>query len=368
MAWNVWSVDTVTGGDRVRVHPSDMQWCRGLNGTAQQGRATFLLGDAKTRETATRDRLMPLARTLVLDWDGHVVYAGRIEDRPSYVRSSQTLTVTHGDVWKSFGERYVLSNRSNEFPKTSSVQHRGFGMGTIARRLVRDSVNTEPKAKYGLPIDFAADATGSSNRTYEGYSLTRLDDALQELLDSGHCPDMELRPYWDSSGKLRYEFRVGGLSTDTLSWHTSGALSAAGDALTDVEILESSENLATTVFAVGQGSGEDMKAKVARSSAGPFPAKEVQASAKGEADDTSLQDLANETLRLGQTLTEQHRLTMRVDGSPGIRDLQVGMTARIYYSGDPWIPDGWATTRLIQYSGDLSGAVKLDFQPVDGVA
>lgn len=368
MAWNVWSVDTVTGGDRVRVYPSGMPWCRALNGTGQTKQATFLLGDPKVSETATRTRLTPLVRSLVLDWDGHVVYAGRIKDRPSYVRSTQTLTVTHQDIWGVFSERFVLSNRSDEFPKQGKVEHRGYGMGTIARRLVRDSINTSPTSKYGLPIDFAADSPGGSNRKYEGYSLTRLDDALGELLDSGHCPDMDFRPYWDSNGKLRYEMRVGGLSTDTLSWQTSGALSEAGDALTDVEILESSDNLASTVFGVGQGSGEDMKAKVAQSTSSPFPAREVQVSSKGKEDDAGLQSQVDEVLRLGQAPTEQHRLTMRVDGSPGIRDLQVGMTARIYYSGDPWIPDGWATTRLIQYSGDLTGAVKLDFQPVDGGA
>lgn len=357
MAWNVWLVDTTTGRNRVKVQPATTSWGRALDGSAGEKESTFLLRDPKVAELVTRARTTPLSKSVVVDWDGACVYAAPIRSR-KYDRNEGTLTLNHEDYWSFLQRRLVVSDRSDNVAKSKS-EHRGYGVGTIVRRLLREAITASPTSMFGLPIDLAADSASTTNRTWHGYQLASLQDAMQSILDLGNCPDADLLPSWDASGNLRLEFRVGGLSTDSQVWSVSDAQSNVLSAT----VTEDASRVTNSVFAVGEGQEQDMKVAYRANKASSYPAMESVLSFKQERDPAVLGLLAEEHLRVYGSPTEQYAVSVRADGEPNVGAIRLGMTSRLYFAGDPWMGSTSVSTRLIEFSGDLTDSVSLQFQP-----
>lgn len=373
MAWNAWLCDTRTGAGRVRVNPATFSWGRALN-SGGSGQATFRLGDPKARLNISRASTLPLAKTLVLDWGGKVVYAGIIWARP-YSKDAQTLTLSHKDVWSILPYRHVVESNSDDVgSKTIVIPPKGqptLSLASIARTVVFEGQDAASEM-YRLPIDFAAPVLGGHRRTYAGYELHTVQDALQKLMDAAGGPDVDFRPYWTADGLLRYEMRAGSLTSGTWEWNVAaGKSSASGITLDD-----DASKIAVNTFAIGQGQEDDMKIRAGRNDASPYPVLERRITHKDEKDLAVLESLAAEHLRVYAEPTQQWGISMLARGERNesgklsgatVSDLLLGGTVRLYHRGDPWIPDGWHESRLIGFSGDLGESVQLEMQPTGGV-
>lgn len=360
MAWNTWLCDTITGENRFRIPVSGATWGRLLN-KVSGGTTEIQLFD-KGSSLITRASTLPLAKTFVLDWDGYVVYAGPIWSR-NYVFGTGVLTLTHRDIWSMFAKRLLVTTNTKGVEKTSlripAVGEPTVSKKTLLKGIVFEGTDAE-SSMYRLPIYYPDDTAGPNARTYPGYGLTLVGDALQDVLDADSSVDVDFQPSWNSNGFLRYTMRAGNLNDSKIQWNAAAAMTGAFGLTWD----DDAARVANNVIAVGEGAGEDMKIGAARNELSPFPAMENVISFKKETNVARLDELAAEHLRVFGAPTEQWGMSMMAGGKPGVKDLKLGGTASLLFSKDRWNPDGQINNRIIGFNGDLTQTVKLAFQPI----
>lgn len=358
--WSVWSCDTVTGDKQNQLPVSAFPWARLLNAGAPSNSASVpLLDETVKKMGGVKALTTPLSRTLVLDWDDTVVYAGIVGKR-TYTHATGMLEVQHADLWSLFLRR-LAADVVAPFIKKTKQTYVGVSLSTLAKRLVQLSMTGLPDDNRALPITLPADVAGTIKRTYYGYHLNMLADVLEDIINEG--PDIDFRPRW-LNDKLDWEMRTGTTATPKLNaglyeWN----LTSQESGITDLSVSDDSAKFSTTAYAVGEGTEEDMLMYSNRTLEPAFPAVDHIEMYKTEDDDDRLIARANADLATFDHMTEQWGFSMLASGTPKVSDLLLGGTARVWSKGDPWIPDGWNSNRLIGFSGDLTETVKLGFQP-----
>lgn len=357
MAWTVWCCDTATGEKLGTLPASSFSWQRVLN-SGGSGQATFPLGDPLFRELDMRSRTGLVRRTLVAEWDGEPVYAGIIWKR-SYSRDSQTLTVEHSDLWSILSRRLMVSQNTTGVEKTR-IEFRNISVSTVVKKTVQTGT-------ADLPMVYWSDFSGGRKAVFEGYMLKSVADALQDQIDQPEGPDVDFRPIWGPNG-LQWQMRSNE-QFGTYTWN----MSAGQTGVSGITVTEDGAKLSNNVFAIGQGTEQDSIIR-ANPAASTFPLLQSTESHKDEADVAKLDGFVQEAQRVYSTPTEQWSFDILASGGNGdtsdqtrVTDLRLNGALSLYSAGDPWIPDGTSTHRLIQYSGDLGEKVKLEFQPTGGV-
>lgn len=366
MAWKVWCCDTTSGEKLYPLPASDFSWERVLN-SGGQGRATFQLGDRdKFRELDMRSCTALVRRTLVLEWVdapafrvvGEPVYAGIIWKR-SYSRDTQTLTVDHEDLWSILMRRYMVKINTTGVEKTF-LSWQNLSVSTLVKRTVQTGT-------ADLPMVYWNDFSGGRRITYQGYMLKSVADALQDQIDQPEGPDVDFRPIWGPNG-LQWQMRSNE-QFGTYTWN----LSAGQTGVSGLTTTEDATKVSNNVFAIGQGMEEDSLIR-ASPAASSLPLLQSIESHKDEEDVAKLDGFVQEAQRVLRAPTEQWSFDLLASGGNGdtsdqtvVTDLRLNGTLSLYSGGDPWIPDGTTTHRLIRYSGDLGEKIKLEFQPTGGV-
>jgi len=355
MAWSVWSVDTVTGGDRQRLpKPASFSWGRVLN-AGGSGSAVFMLRDSVFSRLNPRTVLREKSRTLVLDWDGVVVYAGAV-DRAVYDQPSGRLTIAHSDIWTALSDRLAIDHRE-PVAKVINQVFVSKSSGTVAKKLVELSMQGLAGMNIALPITLPADVAGSISRTYYGYHFEWLGDVLQNLMDEDGGTDIDFRPRWVGNA-LNWEMRTGSLSSGSYEWHVGVEKSG----ITDLSVTTDAVNVATAAYAIGEGSGIDKLAHSQRDLTPDYPFADRLTTLSTETSEDALARYALGELNAFETPTEQWGFSILASGSPKVSDLLLGGTAKTWMQDDPWLTEKSYTNRIIGFSGDLSENVNLQFQ------
>lgn len=363
MAWSVSIVDTVTGKNRQRIHdlPSSFSWERVLNGGGA-GQATFELGDReKYFGVVNFATTLPLAKTLVLSWGDHAVYAGVIWGR-SFDRRTKRLTINHRDIWSLF-PGWPLATTNGRSVNAGDISLPGNGgtlsLETLAKYVVLAGQNAAGD-RYRMPIDTPPDFPGPHRLPLNGYSLPNVQGELQKLMDRSGGPDVDMQPFWDELGQLRHLMRVGKLTAGSWEWNTI----AQDSGVNGLSYSDDAAKVANRVFAVGEGQEQDMKLRTASAGAAAFPMLGREVMAKEENSTAVLDSRADEYLRVYADPTQQRAFTVPVDGDPDVVALRLGGTARYWVDDDEFMPTGWYQDRVIQFSGDLSNNVALGLQQI----
>lgn len=363
MAWSVSLVDTVTGKNRQRIHdlPSSFTWERVLNGGGA-GRATYELGDReKYFEVVNFATTTPLAKTLVLSWEDHAVYAGVIQGR-EYDRVTRRLTINHRDIWSLFpGWPLATTNGRSVNMGDHSLPGNGgtLSLASLAKHVMLAAQNAMPAGRR-MPIDTPPDAAGPHRLPLNGYGLPTVRDELQKLMDRNGGPDVDMQPFWDELGQLRYQMRAGSLTAGSWEWNTI----AEDSGVNGLSYSDDASKVANRVFAIGEGQERDMKLRTASSGSATYPMLGREVSHKSENDIGVLDSRADEYLRTYAAPTQQRKFTVPVDGDPDVVALRLGGTARYWVDGDEFMPTGWYQDRVVQFSGDLSNSVALGLQQI----
>lgn len=365
MAWTVWCCDTTTGEKLYQLPASSFSWQRVLN-SGGSGQASFRLGDPLFREFDMRSCTALVRRTLVLEWVdapsfrvvGEPVYAGIVWKR-SYDRDTQTLTVDHSDLWSILSRRLMVEQNTTGVEKTR-IEFRNISVSTVVKKTVQTGT-------ADLPMVYWSDFTGGRKAVFEGYMLKSVADALQDQIDQPEGPDVDFRPIWGPSG-LQWQMRSNE-QFGTYTWN----MSAGQTGVSGIRVTEDGTKLSNNVFAIGQGTEQDSIIR-ANPAASPLPLLQSTASHKDEVDIAKLDGFVQEAQRVYATPTEQWSFNILASGGNGdtsdqtrVTDLRLNGALSLYSVGDPWIPDGSSTHRLIQYSGDLGEKINLEFQPTGGV-
>ena len=353
--YRVFTVSTKTWGDRVELDVDTAPWAAAMNAESS-GAASLVLSDPDVAEVAGLDDLYPGQRALVIDYNGVVLYAGIIWEA-DYEYDTQELKIDHSDVvWSLLGLRLISEVRDQNivgWKKTIS----GVSYQTMVKRLM---VLATTGTARELPIVFPADVAGSIERTYNGYNTDVALDAIREIMDQDTGPDLDFRPRWKSDGSLEFVMRCGDLTAGTVEIDfTADDPGARG-----LGIKTSARELATQIFAIGEGSGVDMKVRESQSgNIADYPQMERVEQFKNIKLGTDLYQAAASELVSRNGTVRQLRCELNLASDAwDVSMLQPGMVLRWYVRDDKYFSTGWREWVVLKYSGSIdSDWVKLEF-------
>lgn len=366
MVYRVWSVDTVTGVKQAVLPMATMTWGRALN-AGTEGVATIVLSDANGLDV--RGLTHKLRRSLVLEWIAvgaapEVLYAGIILDR-SYDPASGVLTISHSDIWWMWQQRLAVDHFAAHV-ETSSQTYTSLSLGTIAKKNTQLAITADPIFNYGLPVSFPADVAGAYTRTYYGYSLEYLADILSDIISEENGPDIDFVPRWVSD-KLDILMRHGSAGTPRLGGSTwEWNLGVPEPGIAPISFLEDARKVITNSVAVGQGSEVSMLTRSQPTTNPLNPATERVGLYKNVSDTDQLADLSRGDQATFQYPTDQSSARIPVEGSPDVSQLALGDTFKLWIQADLWLADGYQTSRLIGFEGDLGEWIVPTLQPTTG--
>lgn len=350
-----YSVDAVTGSVIDRLPMSAFSYERLLS-AGGGGQITIPFESSYTK-TQLASLVQEWSRIIVLERDGRVEYMGYVLG-VQYKRGASMVTLKLGDIWSMFGRRFAVDHTAPkvELWKTTVTGNLAF---QAAQAVLRGrSGSASPDSQF--PVTIPSFTGGVSvARTYYGYHLEYVSDVLDDLMTEGL--DLYFEPQWASSGASTWWMRGGPAWSSGVSHEffvTADRSEVAGfSASTD------GARVTNNADRIGEGSEVDMLVRSNRNAASPYPLLELASESKTVSDPAQLAAMAAQDLITYGTPTSQWDMSVLGD-SP----VNVGDTVRLHFDGDPWIPDGWHTRRVVKVSASVPGPdVKtIGLQPTGG--
>lgn len=359
MTYRVVLVEAGTWKQRMDLTPLSGPWARGLN-AGKSGQMTLQAGDLDEAFIVIPDTTWPLLNWVVIEWDGTPVYAGVVTDT-EYDWKTKQVTLSHSDIWWYWSKRFVLNDRTSNFPK-GSIDWSGLRGATLAKRAIQAGLNGGSDPDYALPIVFLGDgAAGSMSRTVHGYNLETVLDVLEELMEADDGFDLDFVPSWSSSGTLQLVMAVNSFKDRVLEWD----LDAEDTPVQSLKFRVAGSGITTGIYGVGEGSEKNMLAHVNRVSGTAYPALETMASFKEINTVARLASRVRGLRRASSGAMRQVDMSVLASGSPGLGSFHLGSLVRWRAENDTWLPSGWSENwELLEMSGNVSSnEVSMAFRP-----
>lgn len=354
MAWRVWSCDTRTGQKLTMIPVTAFSWAVAMN-TGSSGSTTVLLNEARTKGFDWWTLLDVVRRTLVIEWNGHPVYAGIIWST-DYDYDTKRLTVQHADLWSILSKRILFTSN------LSSIETQKLTMASASLwDLARGIVEAGTSGAYSLPIFKQGTTGGNRKRTWYGYEMPLVSDELQAIMDTEGGPDVVFTPRWSDDGSSLEHLMWDGIEPTGM---IPVNLAANDKQLFNLRIRRDATKVATLMIGFGEGSEEDVQTYVSNPGGSPYPHLVAEASFAKEKDPDVLFERVDAAHDAVMGPTEQWSASMHASSAFTVTMLKAGRLVEVYSKGDPLIPDGLQRLRIIQYSGDLSETVKLELQTI----
>lgn len=359
--WSFAIHDTITGQPLADVFPSAGSWRRSLG--QGSGSHTFQLLDAATKLDAStwRDLTQPNARTLAVKWLGKPVYAGLLLSS-EYDHDKGTLTVSHSDVRALFGQRLTFGVSTFGGGDLSVA---GKSAAGVVRAILDRAVNSWGST-WRLPLDLPADGAGTYSFTWHNYEWITIDDLLKQIEALGF--QIDLAPYLDANGWLRWQARVGSPLTGT---QLEFPVTVEKSAVSDLTVRTDGTRQLSGCFYMGKGTEADMRFGEAGFVAGPtIPVRDAARSAKDVADTNHLNDMAMTDLVMHRSPIVQWDFSLVAEQDKAGNELldvaavQPGARIQLECYGDPFLADGSTNYLVIGVSGDMTRTLKPEVQPL----
>lgn len=353
--------------------PAGGSFTRALNRGVTEQKHTFKLFDAERSGYRLKAQTALWNRTLVVCWNDIPLYAGVIYDR-DYDYDNDVLTIVHGDIRGTvLARRFTFGSSGYEasgFLSLINSSYRG-----LASRLVQAAL-VGPTSNYDLPIvRTSTSEVGTRSRRWRDFNLPNVSSELDELQTVDGGPDVDFDPEWSDAQQLQWNMRTGSPAFPAITGSTfEFNMTVQEKAFRNLKFREDGSRMATTVYAVGDGSEQKMLVARAATSSN-LPALDRIQTYKQIDNATELASHAQADLASFTTSTRQW--SMDYDGAgvvdddgnqllPTIAQLKLGSILRLYFAEHPWMPEGWTNLRLIGYTARTdSTMVTLDVQEID---
>lgn len=353
--WQFQIHDTATGQLLDRVNPASGSWTRRMSGEGS-GSHTFKLSDADYPRSTWRDLLKTWDRTLVVCWayPGVIgpIYAGIITDT-TYDYASGTVTVNHSNIRSLLDARLTFPNSHYSSGDLTINGKSPWG----ALRAILERATTD--VGRGLPFDysFLPDTSGGVELAWTAPQVATISDCIADLEALGY--ETNFVPQFMNDHQFSWAPTIGSrLEGPTVE----ATLTAEESPFSDVSVKIDGTDRATSVFASGNGSGEDMIVGWAPSGVPVGPvALERTTQAKRQQD--SLSGVAAAELALHSSDTVQWSFSVDINGDLFTAASFVPTNlVRVHTWGDPWLGNQVRELRVIALSGDMTFRLKPEVQ------
>lgn len=345
----------ITGARIDTIPASDFSYSRLLS-AGGDGSVTVPLDGSFT--SAQLDSLLAeWQNIIVLERDGKVEYAGYVKGESDYTRGSSKRQVPLTDLWG------LLENRLAVDHSVSNVENWAItvsgNLATHANQILiwaRDSYTGSPAADFPLAIPGVPGGT-SVARAYYGYHLPTVPEALGKLMDEGL--DVYFRPRWASPG-------VAGWITEANNGWSSGltrefSVTAPESPVVGFKQRRDGARIMNNSIRVGEGSEVDMLVISNLDTTSTLPLLERVTLSKDVTSTSQLSVMAGQDLISYGEATVQWDLDVLADV-----EVDVGDTLRLHFDGDPRIPDGFYTRRVVKITGGMGEVKNVSVQKAGG--
>jgi hypothetical protein len=357
MAWRVFSVSTSDWQTKVQVVPTTAPYARAM-GTGRQEQMVFDVLDPKNAKKINETTTAPWERLLVMEFLGQIIYAGFITDA-DYDRDAGTVTVYHEDTFSLWRKRIMAGTVADGMQSGPALVFNNVTLPTLVKQAFYNGQNDA--ARFNVPIVLPADVAGTQSRKYDPWELPTVASVVEDLMSTEGGPDIDLFPRWRDDGSLEWFLRMGDLTEGAWSWDVSAPLSR----VSGFKMRKSGDNMANRIIAVGEGSEKKMLLSVQDGSAtSSFLPLDVVKSYKDEKVQANLEARARADLAACSKPTEQVSMDVEMGDNFTADMLRLGGTVTWRLQDDPFLGTGGRTARLIEFSGDLTNKIHLEFQTV----
>lgn len=332
--------DGFTGARLDEVPVSEFSWSR-LRSAGDSGSSCTIPLDGSFTGAELRSLLTPWRNLIVLESDRGVEYIGYVHPF-SYTVGSGQIVVPLSDWWSLAYRRGGWDHNAEhvELWSTSSS-------ASLARHAVNavERGSTGPSApRMDWPVTTLSTSGSSVDRTVWGYYHQTVGEMLEELMGEGL--DIYMRPRWASSGAANWVMEVGpNWGTGTLR---EFVVTAERSEVTDASWRGDDSQLTNNARFVGEGSEQDMLVRSNRNLSSDYPLLDRVTMAKNVSDTSQLTALANQDLVAFAEPTGQWDFSVLTSTA-----VDVGDTVRLWFAGDPIIPDGSVDYLVVGIKGDL---------------
>lgn len=366
--WTAYLYQVTSGNIGARLNFSDLSWNVDLNETET---IRIVLPKSDLPDVDLSLWLEPTWAGVVVLWNNVPVVAGPILSRSNETMRSITLDCR--------GIRAILARRLAIKELTdwsglnkSSLAYSGMSLGTIAKRVVRDS--TQPKPGGSLPISYpiadelvANDA--NHQRTYRGFNLSNIsvDQILTKISEVTNGPDIMFRPRLLRDNQLTFDMWHGTerqpriYQNNMPVWDTT----AEKGEVSDISIITTGAYMTQRVFSMGAGIDEGKLITVSFDGTPltkQFPLLETVIQTSDSENSTVVKSHGNAKLYANLNPLKEIQMTVRGDGINPFGTFWPGETCEVILSGWIALKDGKYRMRILSMSGDDSSEVKLSLQ------
>ncbi|QIG58496.1 minor tail protein [Arthrobacter phage DrSierra] len=397
VGYQVFLCNTVTGKITAFVPPSKVSWGIRLNGPGPI-QATLKLNAEELRNVEVRLATMALRQSLGIAYNGQILECGPIWQQ-DYDADSETLALTASGLWSIFDVRKALRGDApsvamdaqewlaNAYemgwaaPNASTISLSGYSLGSIARELVRISIQDNPFTRPdgsnagALNIVLPPIEYGPHQRNYMGYDLGNIGERLRQLTEVKDGPDMRFRPRFkgDDPTVVEWVLETGTAAQPLLvqsgpDWLWDTAVAESG--VVKLGVKRDATGMAARAYVPGNGQEQNMKlawqTDLSLVNAG-FPWTEADVASKDVEDQLVLDAVADRLLADSLAPWDSWSLQVRADQFPRLGDYLPGEWAQVNVGpGHPMIEPGIYRVRIMAIDGDHSEIVKLTVAPLQG--
>lgn len=376
-SYRCFAYDTTTGKIMGNLPVVDPKWSLRVNAA---GTITASV-PATSREVAGLDIkavTTPLRRSLAFSFGGTILEAGPVLRR-RYDEKTRRLELTAKGLWSIFDRRKALPGwalRIGVPVSTATLSIGPTSMGSIARELVRVSIQDNYYGLGTLPVVLPEVIPGDHVRNYEGYDLRWIGEALRQLTTAGSDgPDIRFRPRFrgDDPTRVEHVLETGTPGSPLLSQSGPDWLWDGRRPKSDVVGFgaeESAESMAARAWVPGNGTERDMLVGAATDlslASNGWPWTEVDNASKQEESLDTLNALALADLAQAMGPEEQFSITVRADGVNALGEFMPGDFARVVIPDNhPLLDPGPQRVRIMGLDGGWDNQVKITVAPFIG--
>lgn len=370
--------EQVTGRITADLPVSACPWGQRLNDAGNID-ATLQIRSREMSRLNIRAATAPLKQFMGISYGNTIIEAGPIWKR-AYDPAKETLKVSAAGLWSILDAVKALpwvALAGGLSPTQVSLDFAGKTLGSIARELVRISIQTNPD-NPGLPIVLPPLLAGPHEKSYPGYTLPWLGDALKKLTGLQRGPDIRFQPRFrgDDARYVEWVMETGTEDNPLLvqpgpDWVWDGTVERSG--VVGFGVVEDATGMAAKAYQPGEGSEQDMKLAFAQDTSlittAGYPWTESDVSSKDIADMDLLQSYANAGMAAAKYPVENWTASVRADAAPRLGTYLPGHWAQaIIPDNHPILDPGPVRVRMMAVDGDHTETVKITLAPIQGRA